>query len=102
SHFARPIIEAGAMARPVIATDFPSSRELVRPGETGLLVPPGDPTALAEAILRFLEGPEVARRMGEAGFALARQRYDAETNTREILDLYDRVLSRDGGREEHP
>src|SRR5262245_29003699 len=69
-HFARPLIEAGAMARPVIASDFPSSREVVRDGETGLLFRPGSARGLAEAILRLLGDREEARRMGEAGHRL--------------------------------
>jgi glycosyltransferase involved in cell wall biosynthesis len=93
SHFARPIIEAGAMARPVVASDFPSSRELVRPGETGLLVPPGDPVSLADAILRVLRNPDEERRMGEAGYRLARERYDARVNTEAIVSIYEKVLA---------
>jgi glycosyltransferase involved in cell wall biosynthesis len=97
SHFARPIIEAGAMARPVIASDFPSSRELVVDGETGLLTPPGDPGRLAEAILRLLDHPDDALRMGEQGHALARERYDSLRNARAVLAIYDSILGRDGG-----
>lgn len=47
--FGRAVIEAQAMARPVIASDLGGPRETVRPGETGWLVPPGDPQALAAA-----------------------------------------------------
>lgn len=92
AHFARPIIEAGAMARPVIASDFPSSREIVIEGNTGLLAPPGDPAALAGAILRLIEGPVEARRMGEAAYELARERYDARRNAAAIVSLYDAIL----------
>jgi glycosyltransferase involved in cell wall biosynthesis len=95
SHFARPIIEAGAAGLPVVASDFPSSRELVRHGETGLLVPPSDPAALAEAVLRCLEHPDEARKMGDAGHALARERYDARRNARAIMDIYENVLPAD-------
>src|SRR5207245_4741751 len=82
SPFALPIVEAGAMARPVVASDFPSSRELVRPGETGLLVPHNEPRSLADAILRILRNPEEGQRMGDAGYRLARERYDAQANTK--------------------
>ena len=93
SHFGRPIIEAGAMARPVIASDFPSSRELVQPGETGLLVPPSDPHQLAEAIQFLLDHPAEARRMGETGYQLARERYDARMNAAATFAVYDEVLA---------
>jgi glycosyltransferase involved in cell wall biosynthesis len=92
AHFARPIIEAGAMARPVIASDFPSSREIVFEGKTGLLAPPGNPAALAGAILRLVEDPVEARRMGEAAYELARERYDARRNAAAIVSLYDAIL----------
>jgi len=98
SHFSRPIIEAGAMARPVVASDFPSSRELVIDGTTGLLTPPGDPHRLAEAIVRLLERPDEARRMGDAGHALARERYDPERNAEAIFAIYDSILAPVGGR----
>jgi glycosyltransferase involved in cell wall biosynthesis len=99
SHFSRPVIEAGAMARPVIASDFPISRELVSPGETGLLVPPSNPDALANAIVSLLENPEAARRMGEKGYVLARERYDAATNVAAIVSVYDGVLEQTFPRE---
>ena len=97
SHFSRPIIEAGAMARPVVASDFPSSRELVIDGTTGLLTPPGNPHRLAEAIVRLLDRPDEARRMGEAGHALARERYNPERNAEAIFAIYDSILAPDGG-----
>jgi len=94
SHFARPIIEAGSMARPVIASDFPSSREVVKPEETGLLVPPNNPQELDKAIQYLVENPTVAQRMGEAGYRIACQRYDARQNAAKIFAIYDEVLAR--------
>lgn len=92
SHFSRPVIEAGAMGRPVVASDFPSSRELVTQGVTGLLVPPRQPGPLAEAIQRILADPVEAARMGEAGWRLARERYDARRNAEAILAIYEKIL----------
>jgi glycosyltransferase involved in cell wall biosynthesis len=91
-HFSRPIIEAGAMARPVIAADFPSTREMVVPGETGLLFRPGSARELADAILRLLENPEEAGRMGEAGYSLARARHDSRRNAVDVMSIYDEIL----------
>ena len=53
-HFARPVIEAGAMAVPVVASRLGGVEELVEDGMTGILVPPGDPAALGDAIARVL------------------------------------------------
>ena len=86
------------MARPVVASDFPSSRELVIDGTTGLLTPPGDPQRLAEAILRLLERPDEARRMGEAGHVMARERYDPERNAEAIIAIYDSIMTPHRGR----
>jgi glycosyltransferase involved in cell wall biosynthesis len=93
SHFSRPIIEAGAMAVPVVASDNPAARELVVHGTTGLLVRGGRPLDLATGILDILSDPERARRMGEAGYELARERYDAGRNAARTFAVYDRVLA---------
>jgi glycosyltransferase involved in cell wall biosynthesis len=92
SHFARPIMEAGAMAKPVIASDFESSREIVEHNQSGLLVPPKDPRSLANAILRLLNEPKTARRFGERGFELAVERFDAKRNIASIFDVYAEIL----------
>lgn len=99
-HFARPLVEAGAMQKPVVASRHPMLEEQVRHGETGLLVPPGEPDPLAEALHEILVHPQLARRMGHAGRELARERFDARNNTRAMMDLYDDVLAagREGAR----
>jgi glycosyltransferase involved in cell wall biosynthesis len=78
------LIEAAGLARPIVASDIDGVREVLRGGETGLLVPPGDPAALAAAILRLLEDKAMGRRLGEkarAGIppAFSRSRMIAET-----------------------
>ncbi|MDX9759999.1 MAG: glycosyltransferase family 4 protein [Bacteroidota bacterium] len=93
-HFARPVIEAGAMGRPVIASDLGGPRELVRHGETGLLVRPGDAPALAAAIRELLDDPARARALGRQGITHARTYFDAEKNTRTVTTLYDALFAR--------
>jgi glycosyltransferase involved in cell wall biosynthesis len=97
SHFARPIMEAGAMARPVVASDFPSSREIVNGGETGLLAPAHDAKAFAQAIVHLLDNSDKARQMGEHAYTLAKQRYDARTNAAATFAVYDQVLAQRKG-----
>jgi glycosyltransferase involved in cell wall biosynthesis len=63
----KALLEAAACARPIVASDMPGCREVVVPGLTGLLVPPHDVAALAEAIARLARDPELRRRMGEVG-----------------------------------
>jgi glycosyltransferase involved in cell wall biosynthesis len=92
-HFARPVIEAGAMAKPVVASRLGGVEELVDDGRTGLLVPPGDPAALADAIVRVLLDPGLARRMGEAGYQASVRRFSREPIVAQLLDVYARVLA---------
>ena len=65
------IIEAMASALPVVATPVGSIPDIIRDGDTGLLVPPGDPAALCAAFLRLLQSPELRAKLG----ASARQLY---------------------------
>jgi glycosyltransferase involved in cell wall biosynthesis len=60
------LVRAMSAGRPVIATPVPAMREAIRDGENGLLVPIGDPHALAEAILRLCQAPEERDRLGSA------------------------------------
>jgi glycosyltransferase involved in cell wall biosynthesis len=91
-HFARPILEAGAMARPVVASRLGGPLELVQDGVTGLLVPPGDPEALAEALVALLKDPAHMARLGEAGYVQAREKFDAVKNAARTFAVYEEIL----------
>lgn len=91
-HFARPVIEAGAMAKPVVASRIGGVEELVVDSETGLLVPPGDAAALAQAMVSVLRDADLARRLGEAGYQQTRERFDAKRNVGQVIEVYERVL----------
>ena len=82
------VIEALAYALPVISTTVNALPEVVRDHETGLAIPPGDPQALAEAVLRLVGHPEEARRMGRNGALLARDMFDAHTNNLRLAELF--------------
>lgn len=81
------IAEAMAMGKAVIVTRGRGQVDLVREGETGLYVPPGDPRALREAIQHLLANPEEAARMGEAGRALAETRLSLDRWVSTVADL---------------
>lgn len=68
--------EAMAMGRPVITTDSPGCRETVDHGRNGFLVPVRDSVALAEAMLRFIERPELIESMGRESRRMAEERFD--------------------------
>lgn len=87
------VLEAMAAGKPVIATAIGGTEEAVSNGETGLLVPPRNPPALAVAIRSVLSDPLLARRLGLAGRERALQDFSAEKMVREVTQLYERVLS---------
>ncbi|MHB1169158.1 MAG: glycosyltransferase family 4 protein [Longimicrobiales bacterium] len=93
-HFARPAIEAAAMARPVVASRFPVMEELVRDGVTGCLVAPGDAEELAAALGSLLEHRPRRRALGNAGREFAEQHFDQSRQIAHIMDVYEGVLSR--------
>ena len=67
------ILEAMAAGLAVVATDVPGHRDVVVPGETGVLVPPEDPAALAEAVAALLMDPVRRKNLGQAGRERVRQ-----------------------------
>ncbi len=82
------VIEAQAAGVPVVATPVGGIRETVVPGETGLLVQPGDAAALAEGIVWVLEHREEARRLAAEARRRALERYSVERMVDETLRLY--------------
>lgn len=87
-HFGRVLIEAMAAGRPVVATDAGGVPEIVRHGQTGLLVPPGEARPLAEAVLALLGDPARAAAMGKAGLARAEQEFSLTTHIQAVEALY--------------
>lgn len=73
-------IEAMAMGRPVVSTDRGGPAETVIDGETGYLVPPDDPAALAARVITLLRDPALRQRMGEAGRARVLAHFSAQGN----------------------
>ncbi|UCC38796.1 MAG: glycosyltransferase family 4 protein [Candidatus Aminicenantes bacterium] len=82
------LMEAMAMEIPCIATRVSGIPELVRHEETGLLVDPDDPAALAEALSRLLRDTELAGRLAKAGRELVIREFDIEKNASELMALF--------------
>jgi glycosyltransferase involved in cell wall biosynthesis len=92
--FPRAILEAMAQGLAVISTTVDGALDMVVNGETGLLVPPADPPALAQAIIRLLDDPALARQMGRKGRARVAQVFNVEGVVQRIDALYQDVLRR--------
>jgi len=86
--FGLVLIEAMAAGVPVVATDVPGIRDVVRDGVTGLLVPPGRPDALAEAIRRVVENPALRRELIRAAAEDVRARFTWPG----VMRMYEEVL----------
>lgn len=94
--FGRVIAEAGAMGRPVIATNIGAPPEIVLPGETGWLVPPGDAAALAAQLIEAVTLPAHHRTiMAARATAHVRARFTVGTMTASTLMVYRDVLGHD-------
>ncbi len=91
----RVLLEAAALGRPIITTDWPGCREVVRHGWNGLLIPPRNAQALAEAIKALLQDPERRQAMGRNGRQLAIQTFTLTQVVGEILAVYRSLLKRD-------
>jgi glycosyltransferase involved in cell wall biosynthesis len=91
--FGRVLIEAMAVGLPVVATASGGAPEIVVDGATGLLAPPSDAGALADAIAELLSDPPRARAMGAAGRVRALERFDVRRVARQVQNLYDALLA---------
>jgi glycosyltransferase involved in cell wall biosynthesis len=94
--FPNSILEAMAAGRPVVATAVGGVPDAVEEGVTGFMVPPGAAEPFAAAVLRLLSDPGVARRCGEAGQRVARERFSETRVLADLQGLYERVLTRRG------
>ena len=88
----RALTEAMASGRPVVATAVNGVPDLVEPGSTGLLAPPGDTARLAECVLWLLDHPEEARRMGFQGRTRVGSSFDQATMCTMLDQIYSRLL----------
>jgi glycosyltransferase involved in cell wall biosynthesis len=91
--FGLVLLEAMALGKPVIATNAGGPREIVRVGETGLLVPPANSAALAQAICSLLGAPEKSLHMGKTGQERFQDCYTRERMAQATAALYRRTLN---------
>jgi glycosyltransferase involved in cell wall biosynthesis len=88
-------LEAMALSKPVIASRVGGTPEVVADGETGLLVEPANPEALARALSELLRDRERAQRMGAAGRARVERLFDLERSVDQVEEVYRRLVGGD-------
>ncbi len=91
---AHKLFECMAFGVPVIASDFPLWRKIVHDQSCGLVVNPLNVRQIAEAIIYLIEHPDEAKKMGERGKELAEGKYNWESESKKLLLLYERLLSK--------
>lgn len=87
------LIEAAGAGRPLVASDIPACREIVREGRNGFLVPPQNVTALADALAKLLGDSELRERFGAYGHELARREFSDEVVNASTLRVYQDLLA---------
>jgi glycosyltransferase involved in cell wall biosynthesis len=92
------LLDAMACRLPVVATMVGGIPEVVIHRETGLLVPPRDPEALAEAILKLYLDRTFAFRLGEKGYEVVHQKFSAEAMADRVIALYEKLAAKKGIR----
>jgi len=90
--FGRVIIEAQACGVPVVATAVGGVVDIIEDGKTGLIVPPGDPQTMAEAIIKIFKNNELAQKLAENGYKKVKEKYNLELMVRNTLDVYKDAL----------
>jgi glycosyltransferase involved in cell wall biosynthesis len=91
------VLEAMAAGKPVISSAIGGTDELIVDGESGLLVPAGDPAALADALRRLLADRELSRRLGAVGRCRALQNFSASATAERVVRIYDDLLVKTRG-----
>jgi glycosyltransferase involved in cell wall biosynthesis len=81
------LLEAGAAGLPVVSTSVGAIPEIVRDGETGLVVPPDDPLALVRALSTLIGDRKLRLELGRAARALVSRDYDAEANMHRLVEV---------------
>ncbi len=89
------LLEAACSGRAIIGSNVGGIPEIVKDGETGLLVPPADAKALAEKLTYLLDHPEHAQRLGSHARAFVKEKFSLESMVRGYVELYEELLAAD-------
>ena len=86
------LLEAAASGRPIIASDIPGCREIVRDGENGILVPAKNTEALAKAIRDLINDKSMRQKMGDRGREIVENEFSTEIINSQTLELYQKII----------
>jgi glycosyltransferase involved in cell wall biosynthesis len=89
----KALIEAAACGKPIVTTDMPGCREIVRDGWNGLLVPSRDSVSLAKALITLLGDPSLRKQFGENSRCYAEQEFGIESVVQKTLAIYEGLLT---------
>ena len=87
------ILEAMALSKPVVATNIKGNNELVVHGETGYLVKPGNPEEISAYVLKLLNDPSLAQKMGRSGHSRVKKKFALNKIVEQTSSLYEKLLS---------
>lgn len=91
--FGRVLLEGMALEKPVITTSIGAGPEIIKDGETGLIVSPGDALSLADAVIKLMSDPNKAVAMGKSGRKRLTEHFTVLENVRQTEQMYSRILS---------
>jgi glycosyltransferase involved in cell wall biosynthesis len=86
------LVECMSLGLPVVFSNFPNYREIAEKSGAGIMVDPTKPEQIADAIELLVRDPDSARRMGEAGSAAVRDRFNWQVESIKLLDLYRQLI----------
>ncbi len=90
------LLEAMGLGRPIVATDIKGNRETIASGENGLLVPPADPDALAQAVMELVADPPRAARLGQNALKTFNERFTERVMKEKSWEVYRELLAAKG------
>jgi glycosyltransferase involved in cell wall biosynthesis len=86
------LLEAGASGKPVVTTDTPGCRDLIKNGDNGFLVEPHNPLELADAIKKLLDDSNLRKSMGRRGREVVEKEYSEEKIVKKTLNIYHELM----------
>ncbi|MCF7804199.1 MAG: glycosyltransferase family 4 protein [Candidatus Marinimicrobia bacterium] len=89
------LIEAASCGKPIVTTDVPGCREIVKNGLNGFLVPPKDSKSLANAIIKLIDNPALRKRMGKNGREMVLKEFTLEKVISDTLNIYQELLKKE-------